>query len=210
MDVTLREMIGELYPIMNRDQIRTLTALAGIEPTGIRHTGRAGRPAHTYDATLIRNAHATEAARSSRPFEDTDWIAFALLGRHLIRVNPRVGAIWWRNGERAEVLGNGGYGWVRVGPTNLPAHRIIWIADVGEIPVALQVNHINHLRWDNRRVNLDLVTQRHNLKHRDGEPYLTYHQAIAELAVLPPAAEPGPWEALMDKPGAEAGALRGE
>jgi len=45
------------------------------------------------------------------------------------------------------------------------AHRLIWEHVYGQIPLGLQVNHINGVKWDNRIENLELVTPSENLKH---------------------------------------------
>jgi hypothetical protein len=71
----------------------------------------------------------------------------------------------------------------------VPAHRVIWIAAEGPIPPGIQVNHLNKLRWDNRRVNLELVTYGNNVRHAHGMPYMSYHDALHELAELEEQAE---------------------
>ena len=111
----------------------------------------------------------------------------------MLTADTEAGALWWADGTRAEQLGTGGYGWVRVGPCKIPAHRAIWIAAEGEIPPALQINHVNRLKWDNRRANLELVTIGSNIRHAHGLPYRNHHDAVAELAELEtdPAPPPG-------------------
>jgi hypothetical protein len=190
--MTLREFAKVLNPPMTMAQITALTIIAAIPPAGIRRTGRAGRPAITYETAAVLRAHGEEARRTAKRFTDSDWIASALLGRNLIRADTGTGEIWWADGIRAEEIRPGFYGAVRVGQCRSPAHRIIWIAADGEIPPALQVNHVNKLTWDNRRANLELVTHEQNLRHRDGEPYLTYHEAVRQLAELPAPELPDP------------------
>lgn len=163
---------------------RALLILAGISPSGWRGTGHAGHPSRIYDSAAAHAAYAEEAQRTSRPFANSDWIASALLGRRLIRADAAEGALWNLDDTRAEHLGNGGYGWIRIGPVPVAAHRIIWIAADGEIPPVMQINHINRLRWDNRRANLELTSPGNNMRHRHGTPYLTYHDAVSELAEL--------------------------
>jgi hypothetical protein len=186
MGITLREAAEILDPVMTCGQVRTLVALAGIEPCGRRRTGRAGRPADEYNEPVIRRAHAEEADRTLKQFTDNDWIASALLARKLIRADVKAGYLWWPDGTRAETLHPNTYGFVRIVYENVPAHRVVWIAADGEIPPAMQVNHRNKLRWDNRRENLELVSFGNNVRHAHGKPYLTYHQAIHELSLLPP------------------------
>lgn len=45
------------------------------------------------------------------------------------------------------------------------AHRLVWIAFCGEIPVGMQVNHKNGTRDDNRLENLELMTPSQNTRH---------------------------------------------
>lgn len=186
MDMTLAELAEVLDPAMTATQIRTLAWLAGIESSGRRHTGSRGCPAATYGDGAIRQAHAQEAARTAKQFTDNDWIASALLGRGLITADPDAGTLHWLDGSRAETMTAHIYGVVMAGREKVMAHRVIWIAAEGEIPHGIQINHRNRLRWDNRRANLELVTHQHNLRHRDGVPYLTYHQAVTQLAMVPP------------------------
>lgn len=186
MDMTLQELAGILDPAMTASQVRTLAWLAHIEPSGRRRTGDAGRPAVTFDVAAIQRAHAQEAARTSKQFSDTDWIASALLDRKIIRADPERGEVWWSDGRRAERLRKTYYGYIRAASHDVAAHRVIWIAGDGEIPPGLQINHRNRLRWDNRRANLELVTHRHNIRHAHGLDYLTHHQAVTQLAMVPP------------------------
>ena len=187
MLMTFTEAAEILEPPVTRCQVRALVAIAGIESCSRRRTGRSGRPALEFDGDAIRQAHAEEAGRTLKQFADNDWIASALLARGLLRADPRAGALWWRDGSRAETLRSDLYGEVRIGPQAVGAYRVVWIAADGEIPPAMQINHRNRLRWDNRRANLELVSFGNNIRHAHGKPYLTYHQAIHELVQLPPA-----------------------
>ncbi|EGA3601822.1 host cell division inhibitor Icd-like protein [Salmonella enterica] len=46
------------------------------------------------------------------------------------------------------------------------AHRIIWVMHFGSIPVGMQIDHINHVKHDNRIENLRLVKPATNQKNR--------------------------------------------
>jgi hypothetical protein len=70
------------------------------------------------------------------------------------------------------------------------AHRMIWIAEYGMIPVALQINHKNGRRWDNRIDNLEVVTPRGNSWHAYGMVY----DAVAADGDVPPG-----WLRVLDK-----------
>jgi hypothetical protein len=185
MEITRREAAAILDPPMTEQQVAALIVLAGITPAGCLRTGLPGRPPNLYDRDAISQAHATEAARTSKRFADNDWIAAALLGRALIIADPAAGTLHWLDGTRAEQLGPNIYGIVKAGPEKVPAHRVIWIAAEGEIPLGIEVRHRNRLRWDNRRANLELVTLAENIRHGYGQEYLTHPAAIAELAALP-------------------------
>ena len=187
MDATLKELAADL-PIHHR-QITALISIAGIEPCGTRRTGRVGHPWNTYDVAVIRDAYRAETERTSKQFADTDWIASALLGRDCIRADTVNGILTWPDGSRAERLGTGNYGWIHAGGCCVPAHRVIWIAADGEIPMPLQVNHVNKRRWDNRRVNLELVTFGNNIRHAFDGLYVNYHDAVAQLGELEPQSQ---------------------
>jgi hypothetical protein len=49
------------------------------------------------------------------------------------------------------------------------AHRIAWLLTHGDIDPTLQIDHINHVRDDNRLVNLRLVTNRVNTSYLRGD-----------------------------------------
>lgn len=91
--------------------------------------------------------------------------------------NPTMGTLHW-----AVTKGNGripvgtiagcidgfGYRVVRLGGKNHKAHRIAWELANGPIPKGMQVDHINHVKSDNRLCNLRLVTctaNNHNKSH---------------------------------------------
>lgn len=192
-NVTLAEAVLILTPQMTPAHLSALVFIAGIQPTGTRRTGARGRPPSVYSLTELQQAHAIEATRTAKQFTDSDWIASALLARGLAHADTAAGIITWASdGSRAEKPDRAGYGLVYAGQAHCQAHRLIWIATDGEIPVNLQVNHINHRRWDNRRANLELVTFVENLRHRSGQPYLTYHDAVAQLADLAPSENADP------------------
>jgi hypothetical protein len=185
MDVTRSEAAVMVDPPMTERQIGTLITIAAIPPAGRRRRDSVGHPWSLYDAATIRQAHAQEAARTAKQFTDNDWIASALLDRQLIRADTETGELYCPDGSRAERMSPKIYGYVQVGPQRVQAHRVIWIAAEGEIPPAMQVNHRNRLRWDNRRANLELVSIGNNIRHAAGKPYLPYHQAVTQLAMLP-------------------------
>lgn len=46
------------------------------------------------------------------------------------------------------------------------AHRVIWEMHNGEIYEGMEIDHINHIRYDNRIENLRVVTRHDNLKNQ--------------------------------------------
>lgn len=198
MEITRREAIAILDPVMTMSQLATLIVMAGIPSLGFQHVRHAGHPPNLYDRDAIVQAHAIEAARTSKQFTDHDWIASGLLGRGLIIADPEAGTLHWPDGGRAETMSADIYGYVVVGHQKVAAHRVIWIAAEGEIPHGIQINHRNRLRWDNRRANLELVTWMENIRHANGKLYLTHPEAVAQLENLvpEPAAPTAPWTGM--------------
>ena len=184
MQATIRELQEILDPPMTRDQIAALIWIHVIPVLGVRDTKAPGRPPSVYSSAAVKQAHWIEANRTRKQFMDKDWMASALLALDLIRADIEAGELRWFNGDRAEQLNAAHYGYVKVGSERVAAHRILWIAAEGEIPYSLQINHINKLRWDNRIANLELVTLGNNVRHRHGAPYVSYGDAVSELAEI--------------------------
>ncbi|WOU46057.1 HNH endonuclease [Citrobacter portucalensis] len=78
----------------------------------------------------------------------------------------RDGALFWKKnagpkGKKNRLAGsdNGrGYLQVKIRGRLTMAHRIVWVMHNGDIPEGFQIDHINHVRNDNRISNLRLVT----------------------------------------------------
>lgn len=84
--------------------------------------------------------------------------------------NPETGVITHRNksrsgnqGDTATKTHSGGYLAIRVGNKELLAHRVIFMYMEGYFPE--QVDHINHVRKDNRWVNLRDASHMENCKN---------------------------------------------
>jgi hypothetical protein len=60
-----------------------------------------------------------------------------------------------------------GYKSVHFGNDNrtLYVHRLVMAAFAGEPPAGMHVNHINGIKTDNRRCNLEYVTPKENIEH---------------------------------------------
>lgn len=61
-------------------------------------------------------------------------------------------------------------------------HRLVVMAFIGPIPKGMHVNHKNRKKDDNRRRNLEIVTQRQNTRHMFG---LTHHRLKYTIALHP-------------------------
>lgn len=104
--------------------------------------------------------------------------AMALVHAAVLSVRPD-GTVWRhedkRSGRldpprRSDYLGPGGYRWVAIPMAgsraqHVPAHRLIWTALKGPIPLGIQINHIDCDKTNNRPDNLELVTPRENSQH---------------------------------------------
>ncbi|WP_338805097.1 HNH endonuclease signature motif containing protein [Xenorhabdus griffiniae] len=69
-------------------------------------------------------------------------------------------------GKRAGGKDGCGYVVVHTKGIAIRVHRAIWIFAHGSIPSSLFIDHINHIRDDNRIVNLRLVTHLQNMKNQ--------------------------------------------
>lgn len=97
----------------------------------------------------------------------SDHIAAELLERGQIVTDPNSGDVWVR-GKLGKAHANG-YVRAYLAPGCVaPVHRIMWIANRGEIPDGCQINHRNKIRYDNRLDNLEVVTPAENVQHSRG------------------------------------------
>lgn len=80
------------------------------------------------------------------------------------------GDLYWLTGSRkGRVAGTdhkAGYRQVNIGGKYFLSHRIIWEMHNGTIPDGMEVDHINHIRNDNRIENLRIVTGGENKKNQ--------------------------------------------
>ena len=88
--------------------------------------------------------------------------------------DPETGKLYWKistswkitvGEEAGHVDQSMGYVIVGLKCRHFVAHRIIWEMHNGPIPKGMQVDHINHIRCDNRLCNLRLVTHADNHKN---------------------------------------------
>ncbi|WP_186294769.1 HNH endonuclease signature motif containing protein [Vibrio algivorus] len=69
------------------------------------------------------------------------------------------------SGKEIVAKNESGYITVRINRQSMPAHRAMWILAHGKIPDGLFIDHINHIRHDNRISNLRVVTHIQNQKN---------------------------------------------
>jgi hypothetical protein len=79
-------------------------------------------------------------------------------------------------GTVAGTLHAKGYTQIRINGKIYRAHRLIWLYHKGSVDVALQIDHINRKRSDNRIDNLRLTSQNENQWNRDAKGY-AWHKA---------------------------------
>lgn len=69
-------------------------------------------------------------------------------------------------GDVAGYMERDGYIRVRLHKRGYPAHCIIWEMHNGQIPEGYQIDHIDHVRSNNRLSNLRLVTHKENQRNQ--------------------------------------------
>lgn len=183
---------------MNLRPIAAAAYLAGVHPEAVRRWIRQGHIQATRHPTTRRiEVDITEVVETARvlnqspPLDkveslgramaENDRLALESLAAGRLEVDTEQGAIYRidrRTGRRRRtenILKDTGYGRVIVN-TERPykycnAHRVVWLAAHGPIPLGMFVNHINGVRSDNRLANLELVTRDGNFAHSRGERY---------------------------------------
>lgn len=94
----------------------------------------------------------------------------------LFTYDRETGVLYWRNRNRTTtrhkyVAGtikgnNNGYRHVGIKGKIYQEHRIIMMLCFGHIPENAEIDHINHVRDDNRLANLRFVTRRENQRNK--------------------------------------------
>lgn len=92
--------------------------------------------------------------------------------KEFLNYNPETGVFTWKiNQGRAQVgaiagsVTNFGYIMISIDGVAYQAHRLAWLYHHGEFPT-LQLDHVNHIKSDNRIVNLREVTASENSQNR--------------------------------------------
>lgn len=86
----------------------------------------------------------------------------------LLQYDPETGSLRWvSSGSAAGCLRPDGYLVVRVDGSLFMAHRLIWLMVTGQAPPTC-VDHLNHVKSDNRWSNLRASDKVHNGQNRRG------------------------------------------
>lgn len=82
------------------------------------------------------------------------------------------GLLLWKIRKKGRKLGSAagskrsdGYIRVKCSGVDFLAHRIVWEMHYGKIPEGFEIDHINHIRSDNRIENLRIVSRSDNCKN---------------------------------------------
>ena len=110
----------------------------------------------------------------------------------LFRYDYETGVLYWRwrvNSRVPKTLEAGtqrkssGYLYVQVHGRLYPVHRVVMLMCYGFYGEGLEVDHINHVRNDNRLVNLRFVTHGGNMRNKSlRNTFRRYRKALT----LPP------------------------
>lgn len=94
----------------------------------------------------------------------------------LFTYDRETGVLYWRIRDRNTIRhkyvagsikgNNDGYRQVGIKGKHYKEHRIIMMLCFGHIPENAEIDHVNHVRDDNRLANLRFVTRRENLRNQ--------------------------------------------
>lgn len=97
--------------------------------------------------------------------------------RDVLRYRPETGLFYWRRPFKSTNIGRlagsasvsctDGYIKIRIGRTSYRAHRLAWLYVHGEWPDGV-IDHINHIRTDNRIANLRVTSTLVNNENTQG------------------------------------------
>jgi len=91
---------------------------------------------------------------------------FIMENKHKVKINEKKGIITTPRGTNGTICTSTGYLRAKVNKRILQAHQILAVAYFGEACIGLQVNHKDGNKLNNKRENLEVVTQEQNLLHQ--------------------------------------------
>ncbi len=90
--------------------------------------------------------------------------------KELLHYNPETGIFTWNfsrrgatKGSRAGTINGKGYSQIMLDRKTYLAHRLAWVYEYGDIPDL--IDHINHNKTDNRKINLRNVSTRESTRN---------------------------------------------
>lgn len=88
----------------------------------------------------------------------------------------------YREGKEAGWI-DGRYRRLKIGGKTYRTHRVVWEMFNGPIPEGMEIDHINHNRFDNRIENLRCVTHSENQQNQRKSKNWHFHKATGKWAV---------------------------
>ena len=83
-----------------------------------------------------------------------------------VKINVEEGTITTTRGTHGNVCSSTGYLRAKLGGKSIQVHQLLAVVYYGELCVGNQVNHKDGNKRNNRKENLEIVTQADNIKHQ--------------------------------------------
>jgi len=96
--------------------------------------------------------------------ENTFWFIKENINR--IEVNEKKGVVLTPKGTNGSLCKSTGYLRVKLNGKNIPVHQILSVYYFDDKCIGLQVNHKDGNKLNNLKENLEVVTQKENIKHQ--------------------------------------------
>ena len=83
-----------------------------------------------------------------------------------LEINEKEGVVITPKGTNGSLCSSTGYLRVKLNGKNIPVHQILAVFYFGDKCIGLQVNHKDGNKLNNLKENLEVVTQKENIKHQ--------------------------------------------